>query len=107
MKSFQKVFCILLVGFVGFGAVATTISDVTARTSNGKVDIGYTITGGGYGTGCLFVGERIGLWPRRRMSDTADVETVSRDDRTFFRRDHIGGSDKRCGRQRIRHLRSL
>ena len=45
MKSFQKVFCILLVGFVGFGAVATTISDVTARTSNGKVDIGYTITG--------------------------------------------------------------
>ena len=45
MKSFQKSFCILLVGFVGFGAVAVTISDVTARTTNGKVDIGYTITG--------------------------------------------------------------
>ena len=45
MKSFQKVFCILLVGFVGFGAVAVTISDVTARTLNGKVDIGYAITG--------------------------------------------------------------
>ena len=45
MKSFQKAFCVLLVGLVGFGAVAATISDVTARTSNGKVDIGYTITG--------------------------------------------------------------
>ena len=45
MKSFQKAFCALLVGLVGFGAVAETISDVTARTTNGKVDIGYTITG--------------------------------------------------------------
>ena len=45
MKSFQKAFCVLLVGYVGFGAVAATISDVTARTQNGKVDIGYTITG--------------------------------------------------------------
>ena len=45
MKSFQKAFCALLVGLVGFGAVAATISDVTARTQNGKVDIGYTITG--------------------------------------------------------------
>ena len=45
MKSFRKAFCVLLIGLVGFGAVATTISDVTARTSNGKVDIGYTITG--------------------------------------------------------------
>ena len=47
MRSFQKTFYALLVliGLVGFGAVAATISDVTARTSNGKVDIGYTITG--------------------------------------------------------------
>ena len=45
MKSFQKAFCVLLVGLVGFCAVAATISDVTARTRNGKVDIGYTITG--------------------------------------------------------------
>ena len=45
MKSFQKAFCVLLAGLVGFGAVAATISDVTARTQNGKVDIGYTITG--------------------------------------------------------------
>lgn len=45
MMSFQKAFCALLVGFVGFGAVAATISDVTARTQNGKVDIGYTIMG--------------------------------------------------------------
>lgn len=45
MRSFQKTFCTLLIGLVGFGAVAATISDVTARTQNGKVDIGYTITG--------------------------------------------------------------
>ena len=45
MKSFQKAFCVLLAGLVGFGAVAATISDVTARTTNGKVDIGYIITG--------------------------------------------------------------
>ena len=45
VRSFQKAFCVLLAGLVGFGAVAATISDVTARTSNGKVDIGYTITG--------------------------------------------------------------
>ena len=45
MKSFQKAFGILLVGLVGFSTVAATISDVTARTTNGKVDIGYTITG--------------------------------------------------------------
>ena len=45
MRSFQKTFCTLLIGLVGFGAVAETISDVTARTTNGKVDIGYTITG--------------------------------------------------------------
>ena len=45
MKSFLKAFGTLLVGCVGFGAVAATISDVTARTQNGKVGIGYTITG--------------------------------------------------------------
>lgn len=46
MKSFfQKAFCVLLTGLVGFGAVAATISDVTARTTNGKVGIGYIITG--------------------------------------------------------------
>ncbi len=45
MKSFLKAFGTLLVGCVGFGAVAATISDVTARTQNGKVAIGYTITG--------------------------------------------------------------
>ena len=44
-RSFQKAFGILLVGLVGFSTVAATISDVTARTTNGKVDIGYTITG--------------------------------------------------------------
>ena len=45
MKSFLKSFGTLLVGCVGFNAVAATISDVTARTQNGKVGIGYTITG--------------------------------------------------------------
>ena len=45
VRSFQKAFCVLLVGLVGLGAVAATVSDVTARTSNGKVDIGYTIMG--------------------------------------------------------------
>ena len=45
MRSFQKTFCVLLVGLVGFCVGAATISDVTARTQNGKVDIGYTITG--------------------------------------------------------------
>ena len=48
MKSFQKAFCALLVGFVGFGAVAATVSDVTARQRypwNGKIDIDYTVTG--------------------------------------------------------------
>ena len=42
MKSFLKSFGTLLVGCVGFNAVAATISDVTARTQNGKVGIGYT-----------------------------------------------------------------
>lgn len=48
MKSFQKAFCALLAGLVGFGVVAATVSDVTARQRypwNGKVDIDYTITG--------------------------------------------------------------
>ena len=45
MKSFQKAFCALLTGLIGFSVGAATISDVTARTQNGKVDIGYTITG--------------------------------------------------------------
>ena len=48
MMSFQKTFCALLAGLVGFGAVAVTVSDVTARQRypwNGKIDIDYTITG--------------------------------------------------------------
>ena len=48
MMSFQKTFCALLAGLVGFGAVAATVSDVTARQRypwNGKIDIDYTITG--------------------------------------------------------------
>ena len=48
MMSFQKMFCALLAGLVGFGAVAATVSDVTARQRypwNGKIDIDYTITG--------------------------------------------------------------
>lgn len=47
-KCLSKIrFCVLLVlvGLVGFCVGAATISDVTARTTNGKVDIGYTITG--------------------------------------------------------------
>ncbi len=48
MMSFQKTFCALLAGLVGFGAVAATVSDVTARQRypwNGKIDIDYTVTG--------------------------------------------------------------
>ena len=45
MRSFQKAFCVLLFSLEGLGAIAVTISDVTARTQNGKVDIGYSITG--------------------------------------------------------------
>ena len=48
MMSFQKMFGVLLVGLVGFGAVAATVSDVTARQRypwNGKIDIDYTVTG--------------------------------------------------------------
>ena len=48
MRSFQKTFCALLTGLVGFGAVAATVSDVTARQRypwNGKIDIDYTVTG--------------------------------------------------------------
>ncbi len=45
MKSFQKAFCTLLGCLFTFGVGAATISDVTTRTQNGKLDIGYTITG--------------------------------------------------------------
>ena len=45
MKSFQKAFCTLLGCLFTIGVGAATISDVTARTQNGKVDIDYTITG--------------------------------------------------------------
>ena len=48
MKNFKKTLCGLLFGLAGFGAVAATVSDVTARQRypwNGKVDIDYTITG--------------------------------------------------------------
>ncbi len=48
MKNFQKVFYVLLFGLAGLGAVAATVSDVTARQRypwNGKIDIDYTITG--------------------------------------------------------------
>ena len=47
-RSFQKTFCVLLFGLAGLGAVAATVSDVTARQRypwNGKIDIDYTITG--------------------------------------------------------------
>ncbi len=48
MKNFKKTLCGLLFGLAGFGAVAATVSDVTARQRypwNGKIDIDYTITG--------------------------------------------------------------
>ena len=48
MTSFQKAFCVLLVGLVGFGVAGVTVSDVTARQRypwNGKIDIDYTVTG--------------------------------------------------------------
>lgn len=45
MKSFQKAFYALLFGLAGLGAAGATVSDVTARTRNGKVDIDYTIMG--------------------------------------------------------------
>ena len=48
MRSSQKVFCALLFGLAGLGAVAVTVSDVKARQRypwNGKIDIDYTITG--------------------------------------------------------------
>ena len=48
MKGFRKTVCTLLFGLVGLGAVAATISDVTARQRypwNGKIDIDYTVTG--------------------------------------------------------------
>ena len=48
MKNFKKTLCGLLFGLAGFGVVAATVSDVTARQRypwNGKIDIDYTITG--------------------------------------------------------------
>lgn len=48
MKNFKKTLCGFLFGLAGFGAVAATVSDVTARQRypwNGKIDIDYTITG--------------------------------------------------------------
>ena len=48
MKNFKKTLCGLLFGLVGFGAVAATVTDVTARQRypwNGKIDIDYTVTG--------------------------------------------------------------
>lgn len=48
MKNFKKTLCGFLFGLVGFGAVAATVSDVTARQRypwNGKIDIDYTATG--------------------------------------------------------------
>lgn len=48
MKNFKKTLCGLLFGLAGFGAVAATVSDVTARQRypwNGKIDIDYTVTG--------------------------------------------------------------
>ena len=48
MKNFKETLCGLLFGLAGFGAVAATVSDVTARQRypwNGKIDIDYTITG--------------------------------------------------------------
>ena len=58
--------------------------------------------------------EEYTIWEILRLTEVdmapvaclSENASVSRDDRTFFRRDHIGGSDKRCGRQRIRHLRN-
>ena len=48
MKNIKKTLCGLLFGLAGFGVVAATVSDVTARQRypwNGKIDIDYTITG--------------------------------------------------------------
>ena len=48
MKNFKKTLCGLLFGLAGFGVIAATVSDVTARQRypwNGKIDIDYTITG--------------------------------------------------------------
>ena len=48
MKNFKKTLCGFLFGLTGFGAMAVTVSDVTARQRypwNGKIDIDYTITG--------------------------------------------------------------
>ena len=48
MKNFKKTLCGFLFGLAGFGAVAATISDVTARQRypwNGKIDIDYTVMG--------------------------------------------------------------
>lgn len=48
IKMITTGLCLLLLGLVGRGVTATTISNMTTRTWNGKVDLTYTIAENGY-----------------------------------------------------------